>query len=101
MAQSPALPDLYANQRDVRFMVLLDVPKLLHYFSPAAASGTEPLQRAAIDPGTATAPDAGAAVQATLAGAGAPLDAATRGFMEGRFGHDFGQVRVHADGAAA
>ncbi len=26
---------------------------------------------------------------------GQPLDAATRGFMERRFGHDFGEVRVH------
>jgi hypothetical protein len=28
---------------------------------------------------------------------GQPLDAATRAFMEPRFGHDFSQVRVHAD----
>ncbi|AIG77464.1 Hypothetical protein AJAP_23045 [Amycolatopsis japonica] len=33
-------------------------------------------------------------------GGGAPLDAATRTDMEGRFGHDFGDVRVHTDGAA-
>ncbi|MFD5247095.1 DUF4157 domain-containing protein [Amycolatopsis sp. NPDC058340] len=33
-------------------------------------------------------------------GGGAPLDAATRADMEGRFGHDFGDVRVHTDGAA-
>jgi hypothetical protein len=32
---------------------------------------------------------------------GQPLDAATRRFMEPRFGHDFGGVRVHADGRAA
>jgi hypothetical protein len=32
---------------------------------------------------------------------GQPLDAATRGFMEPRFGHDFGRVRVHVDGQAA
>jgi prefoldin subunit 5 len=32
---------------------------------------------------------------------GRPLDSATRHFMESRFGHDFGQVRVHTDGAAA
>jgi peptidoglycan hydrolase-like protein with peptidoglycan-binding domain len=30
-----------------------------------------------------------------------PLDPATRGFMEPRFGHDFSQVRVHADPKAA
>ena len=32
-----------------------------------------------------------------LASPGHPLDTATRGFMEQRFGHDFSQVRTHAD----
>jgi hypothetical protein len=32
---------------------------------------------------------------------GQPLDAATRAFMEPRFGHDFGHVRIHTDGYAA
>jgi uncharacterized protein DUF4157 len=32
---------------------------------------------------------------------GQPLDAPTRAFMEPRFGHDFGQVRVHTDEQAA
>ncbi len=32
---------------------------------------------------------------------GQPLDSDTRAFMEPRFGHDFGQVRVHADEKAA
>lgn len=34
-------------------------------------------------------------------GSGTPLDPGTRTFFESRFGHDFGRVRVHADGAAA
>lgn len=33
-------------------------------------------------------------------GGGSPLDTDTRTDMEGRFGHDFGDVRVHTDGAA-
>jgi hypothetical protein len=33
-------------------------------------------------------------------GGGSPLDTDTRADMEGRFGHDFGDVRVHTDGAA-
>lgn len=33
-------------------------------------------------------------------GGGAPLDRDTRGFMESRFGADFGDVRVHTDGKA-
>lgn len=32
---------------------------------------------------------------------GQPLDPATRALMEPRFGHDFGRVRVHANGRAA
>jgi hypothetical protein len=32
---------------------------------------------------------------------GHPLDPTTRAFFEPRFGHDFGQVRVHADQSAA
>lgn len=38
---------------------------------------------------------------AALDGAsGQPLDAATRHWMQTRFGHDFGNVRVHLDGAS-
>ena len=39
-------------------------------------------------------------VRQVLNGAGQPLDTATRGAMEQRFGHDFGRVRIHADGKA-
>lgn len=37
----------------------------------------------------------------SIRGDGLPLDAATRAYMEPRFGHDFSQVRVHNDGEAA
>jgi LysM repeat protein len=40
-------------------------------------------------------------VHDVLRSPGQPLDAATRAFMEPRFGHDFSKVRVHADGRAA
>jgi hypothetical protein len=40
-------------------------------------------------------------VQDVLHSPGHPLDLATRGFFESRFGHDFGRVRVHADQPAA
>jgi hypothetical protein len=36
-----------------------------------------------------------------VARAGRPLDAAVRGDMESTLGHDFGDVEVHTDGAAA
>ncbi|TAK99178.1 MAG: DUF4157 domain-containing protein [Verrucomicrobia bacterium] len=40
-------------------------------------------------------------VEEVLASPGRPLDAGTRGFMEPRFGHDFGRVRIHDDARAA
>lgn len=40
-------------------------------------------------------------VQDVLASSGRPLDRATRGLFESRFGHDFSQVRIHADATAA
>src|SRR5215471_9660636 len=40
-------------------------------------------------------------VHETLRSPGQPIDAATRAFMEPRFGHDFSQVKVHTDGRAA
>jgi hypothetical protein len=57
----------------------------------ARALGGRPLPR--WEPsGTATPGDASA---------GRPLDPRTREFFEGRFGHDFGRVRVHAGEPAA
>ncbi len=40
-------------------------------------------------------------VQEVLSSSGQPLDENTRAFMEPRFGHDFGKVRVHTDAQAA
>jgi hypothetical protein len=40
-------------------------------------------------------------VHDVLRAPGQPLDAATRAFMEPRFGHDFGRVRIHTDARAA
>lgn len=59
---------------------------LLHRKSPNESSGP------------AAAPPI---VHEVLAESGQPLDAPTRGFMEERFGHDFGHVRVHTDVKAA
>src|SRR5438874_13173701 len=40
-------------------------------------------------------------VKDALSSSSQPLDSDTRDFMEPRFGHDFSQVRVHADERAA
>lgn len=101
MAQTPALPDLYPDRRDVRFTLNLDLLKLADHFGkpPPGPRAPESLQRKASD-GPADA-HATPAVQSTLAASGAPLDSRTRGFMESRFGHDFSRVRIHADSGAA
>ena len=63
------------------------------------ADSEEKLQRRASDRrGPATAPPI---VHEVLRSPGQPLDAATRAFMEPRFGRDFGDVQVHTGGKAA
>jgi hypothetical protein len=57
------------------------------------------LQRLAAGPGgPALAPPI---VHDVLRSSGQPLDAATRAYMEPRFGHDFSRVRIHTDARAA
>ena len=56
------------------------------------------LQRRAVGQGPETAPPI---VHDVLRSPGRPLDDATRGLMESRFGHDFSGVRLHTDGRAA
>jgi hypothetical protein len=60
----------------------------------------EKLQKKAAGPQLA-AGEAPAIVHDVLRSPGQPLDAATRGFFEPRFGRDFSAVRVHTDAAAA
>ena len=52
-------------------------------------------------PGAGDAGEAPGLVDQVLASPGRPLDESARAFMEPRFGHDFGDVRIHADDQAA
>ncbi|HKH43192.1 MAG TPA: DUF4157 domain-containing protein, partial [Thermoanaerobaculia bacterium] len=60
-------------------------------------------------PGGALRPDRGgkgaenapAIAEEALRSPGQPLDPSTRGWMESRFGHDFGRVRVHSGATAS
>jgi hypothetical protein len=56
------------------------------------------VQRRAAGPAPGIAPPI---VHEVLRSPGKPLDAATRAYMEPRFGHDFSQVRIYADADAA
>jgi Domain of unknown function (DUF4157)/OmpA family len=51
--------------------------------------------------GTAEVGQAPPIVHDVLRSGGTPLDRTTRSFMERRFGHDFGDVRIHSDARAA
>ncbi len=65
---------------------------------PAASAIRAPRELVgAVDPGLTAAP---ANVREALASPGQPLDAATRDFMEPRFGYDFSRVRIHTDARA-
>lgn len=63
-----------------------------------ARRGGEDLQRGLGHPSSAAVPPI---VHEVLRSSGEPLDAATRGFMQPRFRHDFTRVRVHTDERAA
>jgi Domain of unknown function (DUF4157) len=65
------------------------------------SKNTLPLQRATRGSETRTSGGVPAVVHDVLHSSGQPLDAATRAYMEPRFGHDFSRVRVHTDAPAA
>jgi hypothetical protein len=66
----------------------------------AGGSTAAPVRRKPAGAKGAVAQAAPASVHDVLAAPGRPLDAASRGFMEPRFGHDLGGVRVHTGAAA-
>jgi hypothetical protein len=68
---------------------------------PSAPAGRHFLQRESAGVGTPSPAFAPPIVHETLGAPGQPLDVATRNFMEPRFGHKFGSVRVHAGERAA
>lgn len=65
---------------------------------PEPSSSPEHVQTKGVE---STPADAPPAVNEVLRSPGQPLGAATRDFMEPRFGHDFSNVRVHTDETAA
>ncbi|MEO8752655.1 MAG: DUF4157 domain-containing protein, partial [Casimicrobiaceae bacterium] len=67
---------------------------------PEGGDSGEPVQaKFAAGAPSAVAPAVAGGIRA-LRGGGAPLSTTLRAFMEGRIGHDFGQVRVHTGSAA-
>jgi Domain of unknown function (DUF4157) len=67
----------------------------------AGPAGLVGLQRAAGNSGASTLiGEERSPVHDVIGSGGTPLPADLRADMEGRFGHDFGDVRIHNDGAA-
>lgn len=67
----------------------------------ARPTGPTTIVQRAASQGGARSMDASPLVGNVLASAGQPLDSDARRFFAVRFGHDFANVRVHADAAAA
>lgn len=75
--------------------------QVLGWAGKASVQGSTLPRLSRVASGTATRALAPASVSRTLQDSGEPLSSATREFFEPRFGHDFAQVRVHRDNAAA
>ena len=103
-----AVDDPLEKEADsVADQVMMMPESVVQHACPACAAGGSPCpkyreeERASIH---RKANDSGASVPEGVVsnlGPGRALDAATRDFMEPRFGQDFGQVRVHTDAQAA
>ena len=78
--------------------------------APAGPDGAEPggapampsyyIQRSPSGAGVPVSPQVESNI-GQMQGGGQPLPAGERSFFEGRFGHDFSQIRIHADDRAA
>ncbi|MBN2385426.1 MAG: DUF4157 domain-containing protein [Anaerolineales bacterium] len=90
--------DAYEQEADRLAEQVLDGHTLARRRPMGSRSG-EALMR--LPAGAGPSADLPESVQAALQSPGQPLEADTRAFMEPRFGHDFGRVRVHTDDLAA
>jgi hypothetical protein len=68
---------------------------------PHAVSRKPKVQAKAASGGSAVGDSTHDTIESVVNSGGQPLSDATRAFMEPRFGHSFGDVRVHADSEAA
>jgi hypothetical protein len=110
MQQDPGLPDLYPDQRDIRFMIQVDFVKLYNYFNPQSTpirSVPQQLEGDRIDRQIQRKPDAQESLSTRTAesylgslSGGETLSGKEKQFFESRFGHDFSNVRLHTDSRA-
>lgn len=69
--------------------------------SPKGSAAPTAVAQRQVAPQTTQSADSLSSVQHVLASPGRPLDTSTREFFASRFGHDFGDVRIHDDATAA
>jgi hypothetical protein len=91
--------DVYEQEADAVVERVLRVPLAPIGGFEARAEAAQSIGREAT--GETQAQCAPAIVDRVLESAGQMLESSARTFMEPRFGHDFGRVRVHTDGEAA
>jgi len=87
-----------ADRAAERVMRMPAAGPVLQRACAACEKEDEKVHRKETGAGPSEAPDI---VHDVVSSGGSPLDAATRAFMEPRFGHDFSRVRVHTDARAA
>jgi hypothetical protein len=99
--------DAFEQEADRVAEQVMRVPEATGHSEAQAGLSERPASRAAqvqtksLQAGNSSGIGAPPIVHDVLRSPGEPLDAATRAFMEPRFGHDFSKVRVHADARAA
>jgi hypothetical protein len=103
--------DIYEQEADrvAEQVMRMRVPQVQPVSAIGAESPTNGHKRAAhsrlqtkrVQANDSAVPALSPLVHEVLRSPGQPLDPSTREFMEPRFGHDFSQVRVHADAKAA
>jgi len=89
--------DQYEEEADRVAEQVMRMPELGRGPCVAESPAAPLVQRRVNSSGTAGIGTAPQIVHDVLTSPGHPLDSATRAFFEPRFGHDFGNVRVHAD----
>ncbi|KAG0089713.1 hypothetical protein BGZ92_004328 [Podila epicladia] len=90
--------DVYEQEADHVANEVMAVP--VSTFKRNTPSLRSTVQRK-VERGSGMEMDVPLVVDEVLRSYGQPLDIETRSFMEKRFGHDFGEIRIHADARAA
>jgi hypothetical protein len=104
-----AYDDAYEREADRIALDVLRAPEARSAGAPRGVShriagdgnGRERVQTKRVGAVTSSEATAPPVALEALRATGRPLDAPTRELMESRFGHDFGNVRVHTDAGAA